>query len=49
MIVIAVVDTIDEAVEMANASDYSLTASLWTKNIYTGIKTAARIRAGELI
>lgn len=40
------VDTIDEAVELANSSTYSLTASLWTKSI-DGLQIASRIRAGQ--
>jgi acyl-CoA reductase-like NAD-dependent aldehyde dehydrogenase len=43
---LAVVDTIDEAVELANASDYSLAASLWTKDVYNAINVAMRIRSG---
>ncbi|KLO14001.1 aldehyde dehydrogenase [Schizopora paradoxa] len=42
----AVVDTIDEAVELANASDYSLTASLWTRDVNNAIDVASRLRAG---
>jgi Aldehyde dehydrogenase family len=44
----AVVDTVDEAVELANNSDYSLTASIWTKSI-DGINIAGRIRAGKIV
>ncbi|KAI0628648.1 aldehyde dehydrogenase [Trametes polyzona] len=40
------VDTVDDAVAMANASDYSLVAGLWTKNVHTAFDVAARIRAG---
>ena len=46
MLGIAVVDTVAEAVELANASDYSLTASLWTKDINVALETASQIRAG---
>lgn len=41
------VDTVDEAVVMANASQYSLMASLWTENVHQAFDVAARIRAGE--
>ncbi|KAF8804740.1 aldehyde dehydrogenase [Phlegmacium glaucopus] len=46
VIVFAVVDTVDEAVETANASEYSLSASLWTSDVFAGQLTASRIRAG---
>jgi acyl-CoA reductase-like NAD-dependent aldehyde dehydrogenase len=39
------VDTVDEAVELANASDYSLVASVWTKDVYNAINVAMRIRS----
>lgn len=39
------VDTVDEAIELANHSDYSLIASLWTKSASTDL--ARRIRAGS--
>jgi len=42
----AVVDTVDEAVELANTSDYSLTASLWTSDINRAIDVGSRLRAG---
>jgi len=42
----AVVDTIDEAVELANTSDYSLTASLWTRDVNRAIDVGSRLRAG---
>jgi acyl-CoA reductase-like NAD-dependent aldehyde dehydrogenase len=44
----AVVDSVDEAIELANNSDYSLTASIWTKSI-DGINIAKRIRAGKIV
>lgn len=49
VIIFAVVETIDEAVDTANASEYSLSASLWTKDIYAGQAIASRIRAGKHI
>ncbi|OSD04847.1 aldehyde dehydrogenase [Trametes coccinea BRFM310] len=46
VIALAVVDTIDDAVAAANASDYSLVAGLWTKDVHTAFDVASRIRAG---
>ncbi|KAF8962311.1 Aldehyde/histidinol dehydrogenase [Flammula alnicola] len=46
VIVFAVVESIDEAVDMANASEYSLAASLWTSDLYGAQSIASRIRAG---
>jgi len=43
----SVFDNIEEAVELANASDYSLAASLFTTNIHSAMEIAPRIRAGE--
>ncbi|KAK0204225.1 Aldehyde/histidinol dehydrogenase [Desarmillaria ectypa] len=39
-------DTIDEAVELANMSDYTLSSSLWTSDLGAAEKLAPRIRAG---
>jgi len=47
VIVVAVVDTVDQAVELANSSDYSLTASVWTRNVHSAIEVASRIRASK--
>ncbi|KAF7334315.1 Aldedh domain-containing protein [Mycena sanguinolenta] len=47
VIVFAVVDTPEEAVELANASDYTLCASLWTNDMYLAQRIAPLIRAGE--
>jgi acyl-CoA reductase-like NAD-dependent aldehyde dehydrogenase len=46
VLVVAVVDTIDEAVELANASNYSLTAALWTKDVYNAMNVSMRIHSG---
>ncbi|KAJ3525121.1 hypothetical protein NM688_g8454 [Phlebia brevispora] len=46
---IAVVDTVDESVDLANASAYSLTSSLWTENMALAWSLASRIRAGKVI
>ncbi|KAI0831987.1 aldehyde dehydrogenase [Trametes gibbosa] len=47
VLVVAVVDTIDEAVDMANASDYSLVAGVWTKDVNKAFNVSAKIHAGE--
>ncbi|KAI0369134.1 aldehyde dehydrogenase [Pilatotrama ljubarskyi] len=43
--VVAVVDTIDEAVDLANASDYSLISGIWTRDVHKAFDVASRIRA----
>jgi betaine-aldehyde dehydrogenase len=37
---------VDEVVEMANAVEYGLTASIWTKDLVTAITTARRVQSG---
>ncbi|KAI0698463.1 Aldehyde/histidinol dehydrogenase [Cytidiella melzeri] len=46
---IAVVDTIDEAVDLANKTTYSLTSSLQTQNTDLASTLSPRIRAGKVI
>lgn len=46
VIVFAAVETVDEAVDLANASDYSLAASIWSADQYAAQRTAARIHSG---
>ncbi|KAG6860491.1 hypothetical protein C0995_010528 [Termitomyces sp. Mi166 len=46
VLVFVVVDTVDEAVELANASEYSLTAGVWSNDAYVAQHVAARVRAG---
>lgn len=48
VLAITPVDTVDEAVELANDSDYTLVASLWTTNVYNAFEVGGRIRAGEV-
>jgi acyl-CoA reductase-like NAD-dependent aldehyde dehydrogenase len=38
--------TVDEAVAIANGTDYGLTASIWTNDITHAINTAKRVRSG---
>ncbi|EMD35472.1 hypothetical protein CERSUDRAFT_116216 [Gelatoporia subvermispora B] len=38
-------DTIEEAIELANASDYSLTSALWTQNVNIAFDVGGQIRA----
>jgi len=38
--------TEDEAVELANATEYGLTASIWTNDINQALRTARRVRSG---
>lgn len=47
MTIFAVVDTVDEAIKLANESDYTLTSSVWTKNIDRAQQCTWGIRAGE--
>lgn len=42
-------ETLDQAIELANDSDYSLSASLWTKNVHSAMALAPRIRAGTCL
>lgn len=46
VIVLVAADSVDEAVDLANASDYSLTAGLWTSNLYLAKDVSSRIHSG---
>lgn len=48
MVVFIEVDSVDEAIEKANDSEYTLMASLWTENVHTAFAIAPRLRAGQL-
>lgn len=49
VIILNAADSVNEAVELANASSYSLTAALWTSNLYAAKDVASRIRSGKWI
>lgn len=40
--------TVDEAVAMANSTEYGLTAAIWTRDIKAALTTARRVRSGHL-
>ncbi|KAH8083756.1 aldehyde dehydrogenase [Cristinia sonorae] len=46
VLVISVADTVEELISLANASDYSLAAGVWSGNLATAMNVAGRIRAG---
>ncbi|KAI0642107.1 aldehyde dehydrogenase [Trametes meyenii] len=46
VVILAVADTVDEVIDLANASDYSLISAVWTKNVHKAFDVAARLRAG---
>ncbi|MGR5068873.1 MULTISPECIES: aldehyde dehydrogenase [Vibrio] len=41
-------DTIEEAIELANDSDYGLAAGVWTADISTAVKCSRALRAGTV-
>ncbi len=41
-------DTVDEAVALANGTDYGLAASVWTQDLSTAHLTARAIKAGTV-
>ncbi|KAH9929273.1 aldehyde dehydrogenase [Fomitopsis serialis] len=47
-VIVHAVDTVDEAIEYANKSDYSLMAAVWTKDVYNAYETAGRIHSGTV-
>jgi succinate-semialdehyde dehydrogenase/glutarate-semialdehyde dehydrogenase len=46
VLAIVAVDTIDEAIALANDSDYRLGASVWTADRYQGLRIARELHAG---
>jgi acyl-CoA reductase-like NAD-dependent aldehyde dehydrogenase len=39
-------DCVDEAVRLANATEYGLAAAIWTRDINKALRTAKAVRAG---
>ncbi|KAF8877201.1 Aldehyde/histidinol dehydrogenase [Infundibulicybe gibba] len=43
----ATFESLDEGIELVNASDYSLVASVWTSDVYIAQEATSRFRAGS--
>ncbi|KAK1234755.1 hypothetical protein PQX77_002040 [Marasmius sp. AFHP31] len=46
VLTLTIVDTVEEAIDAANDSDYSLTSSVWTRYLHPARKVAKAVRAG---
>ncbi|KAI0312826.1 aldehyde dehydrogenase [Amylostereum chailletii] len=46
MLAVTVADTVQEAIELAIDSEYSLVSSLWTRDVHAAMEVATQIRAG---
>ncbi len=42
-------ETIDEAIELANATTYSITSSVWSENYATALEVASQLRFGKYL
>ncbi len=49
VLAVTVVDTVDQAVELANASPYGLAASVWTADRKKGQQIAGRLQSGTVM
>jgi aldehyde dehydrogenase (NAD+) len=48
VLTITTFDTLDEAIELANATEYGLVAGIWTRSIETAMVVAERVRSGQV-
>ncbi len=48
VLAIQAVSSVDEAVRLANDSEFALAASVWTRDSFSGKKVAARLQAGTV-
>ncbi|TFK75486.1 aldehyde dehydrogenase [Pluteus cervinus] len=46
VVAFTIVDSVDEAVELANQTDYSLSAAVWTSDLYQAQQISASIHSG---
>ncbi|WP_420714897.1 aldehyde dehydrogenase family protein [Roseateles sp. SL47] len=48
VVVVSPIDSLDEALALANDTDYGLAASVWTRDLSSGHRAAARLKAGTV-
>lgn len=46
--IFSVFDTVEEAIALANSTDYSLSAALFTTDLHAAMDISPRIRSGEI-
>ncbi|KAF8583508.1 ALDH-like protein [Ramaria rubella] len=46
---IKIVDTEEEAIDLANSTEYSLAGAVWTQDIQKGLRLARKIRASQVL